>query len=57
MRLYLDVCIICRPYDDQKMMRIRLETDAKKKRMESVERHRSWQESLNKDEFFAEAFK
>jgi len=28
MRLYLDVCTICRPYDDQKMMRIRLETDA-----------------------------
>jgi hypothetical protein len=28
----------------------------KKKRMESVERHRSWQESLNKDEFLAEAF-
>ena len=29
----------------------------KTKRMESVERHRSWQESLHKDEFFAEAFK
>ena len=29
----------------------------KKKRTESVERHRVWQESLNKDEFFAEAFK
>ena len=28
MRLYLDVCTICRPYDDQRMMRIRLETDA-----------------------------
>ncbi|MCI5123416.1 MAG: hypothetical protein D3925_02795 [Candidatus Electrothrix sp. AR5] len=28
----------------------------KKKRMESVERHRDWQESLNKKEFFAEAF-
>jgi predicted nucleic acid-binding protein len=28
MKLYLDVCTICRPYDDQKMMRIRLETDA-----------------------------
>ena len=28
MKLYLDVCTICRPYDDQRMMRIRLETDA-----------------------------
>ena len=29
----------------------------KKKRMESVERHRSWQEGLNKEDFFAEAFR
>ncbi|MCI5123427.1 MAG: hypothetical protein D3925_02855 [Candidatus Electrothrix sp. AR5] len=29
----------------------------KKKRIESVERHRSWQEGLKKEEFFAEAFK
>ncbi|MCP4658092.1 MAG: hypothetical protein GY856_22000 [bacterium] len=27
-RLYLDVCTLCRPFDDQAMMRIRLETDA-----------------------------
>ncbi len=27
-RIYLDVCILCRPYDDQHLMRIRLETDA-----------------------------
>jgi len=27
-RLYLDVCTLCRPYDDQNLMRIRLETDA-----------------------------
>ena len=27
-RLYLDVCTLCRPYDDQHLMRIRLETDA-----------------------------
>jgi len=26
--VYLDVCILCRPFDDQKMMRIRLETDS-----------------------------
>jgi len=25
--LYLDVCTLCRPFDDQNMMRIRLETD------------------------------
>lgn len=27
-RLYLDVCALCRPYDDQSRVRIRLETDA-----------------------------
>jgi hypothetical protein len=27
-RLYLDVCTLCRPFDDQDQMRIRLETDA-----------------------------
>ncbi len=27
-RLYLDVCTLCRPFDDQDIMRIRLETDA-----------------------------
>ncbi len=27
-RLYLDVCTLCRPFDDQTAMRIRLETDA-----------------------------
>ena len=26
--LYLDVCTLCRPFDDQNMMRIRLETDS-----------------------------
>ena len=26
--VYLDVCTFCRPYDDQSLMRIRLETDA-----------------------------
>ncbi|MCK6619537.1 MAG: hypothetical protein HUU32_01055 [Calditrichaceae bacterium] len=27
-KLYLDVCTLCRPFDDQNLMRIRLETDA-----------------------------
>jgi predicted nucleic acid-binding protein len=27
-RVYLDVCALCRPFDDQNQMRIRLETDA-----------------------------
>lgn len=27
-RLYLDVCVHCRPFDDQSAMRIRLETDS-----------------------------
>mgnify|MGYP001600053668 CR=1 FL=1 len=27
-RLYLDVCTICRPYDDQDELRMRMETDA-----------------------------
>jgi predicted nucleic acid-binding protein len=26
--IYLDVCALCRPFDDQKYMRIRLETEA-----------------------------
>jgi len=26
--LYLDVCFLCRPFDDQNQLRIRLETDA-----------------------------
>ena len=26
--LYLDVCTLCRPFDDQQQLRIRLETDA-----------------------------
>jgi hypothetical protein len=26
--LYLDVCVLCRPFDDQNQLRIRLETDA-----------------------------
>ena len=26
--LYIDVCTLCRPFDDQNQMRIRLETDA-----------------------------
>ncbi|MDU9049859.1 MAG: hypothetical protein Q3M30_13505 [Candidatus Electrothrix sp. Rat3] len=29
----------------------------RRKRMESVARHRSWQDSLNQDDFFAKAFK
>lgn len=27
-KLYLDICTLCRPFDDQSLMRIRLETDA-----------------------------
>ena len=27
-RIYLDVCTLCRPYDDQNLKRIRLATDA-----------------------------
>ena len=27
-KLYLDVCTLCRPFDDQHLLRIRLETDA-----------------------------
>lgn len=27
-RIYLDVCTVCRPYDDQNQIRIRLETEA-----------------------------
>ena len=27
-KIYLDVCVLCRPFDDQQSIRIRLETDA-----------------------------
>jgi predicted nucleic acid-binding protein len=27
-RIYMDVCALCRPFDDQTQMRIRMETDA-----------------------------
>ncbi|RQW03470.1 hypothetical protein EH223_09920 [candidate division KSB1 bacterium] len=27
-RIYLDVCTLCRPFDDQSFIRIRLENDA-----------------------------
>jgi len=27
-KLYLDVCTLCRPFDNQNLMRIRFETDA-----------------------------
>ena len=27
-RIYLDVCALCRPFDDQTHMRVRLETEA-----------------------------
>ena len=27
-KLYLDICTLCRPFDNQNLMRIRLETDA-----------------------------
>ncbi|MGB5686824.1 MAG: hypothetical protein WBM35_13495 [Candidatus Electrothrix sp.] len=39
------------------MEAIRFFSLPKNKRMESVARHRSWQDNLNKDDFFAEAFK
>ena len=37
-RLYLDVCVLCRPFDDQGMLRIRLETDAANLILEHVRR-------------------
>ena len=36
-RLYLDVCTLCRPFDDQNMMRVRLETDAFSLILQSVQ--------------------
>ena len=69
--LYLDVCTLCRPFDDQNMMRIRLETDSyhlilqenlkwlnmpHQKRMDSVKRHHEWQGRLVKEQFFSEIF-
>lgn len=28
LRVYLDICVLCRPFDDQSALRIRMETDA-----------------------------
>ena len=36
-RIYLDVCTLCRPFDNQSMMRIRLETDAYYLILKSIE--------------------
>jgi len=38
--LYLDVCTLCRPYDDQEQVRIRLETNAVFLILEAVRRGR-----------------
>lgn len=38
--LYLDVCTLCRPYDDQGQVRIRLETDAVFLILEAVRQER-----------------
>jgi hypothetical protein len=38
--LYLDVCLLCRPFDDQQQMRIRLETDAYKLIRQSIQEQR-----------------
>ncbi len=37
-KLYLDVCVLCRRFDDQGMLRIRLETDAVNLILEHVRR-------------------
>jgi predicted nucleic acid-binding protein len=39
-RLYLDVCTYCRPYDDQSLLPIRIETDAYYLIVDNVERGR-----------------
>jgi len=39
-KIYLDVCTLCRPYDNQRAMRIRLETDAMFLIMESIRKER-----------------
>ena len=36
-KLYLDVCTLCRPFDDQHRMRIRLETDSYFLIMQSIQ--------------------
>ncbi len=47
-RIYLDVCALCRPFDDQNQTRTR--------RIESVQRHQQWQATLNAGEFFEQVF-
>lgn len=38
-KVYLDVCTLCRPFDDQNQMRIRLETDAYYLILEAIKEH------------------
>ena len=38
--IYLDVCALCRPYDDQSYLRIRLETEAVNLILSNVEKRK-----------------
>ncbi len=55
-RVYMDVCALCRPFDDQDQMRIHLLTLPRERRLESVRRHRQWQKSLDQEQFFGQVF-
>ena len=54
-QVYLDVCIICRPFDDQQQERVRLQTAVsnlkhhEEKPLNAIDQHRQWQETLNRD--------
>ncbi len=49
--VYLDVCALNRPIDDQSQMRVRLEAD-----VNYVEFHHQWQETLDPAQFFDQVF-
>ena len=46
-RVYFDVCTLCRPFDDQNQMRIRLETDAYYLILEAI-KERDYEMSVSK---------
>ena len=61
-QVYLDVCILCRPFDDQQQGRVRLQTavfnlkQSEGKPVNAVNQHRQWQETLNRDLFYDHVF-
>ncbi|MDR2716284.1 MAG: hypothetical protein LBB46_06020 [Coriobacteriaceae bacterium] len=46
MRIYLDNCCFNRPFDDQKQIKVKLETEAKLSIQRQISDYTEWQQSL-----------